>query len=82
MKMTIKAKGKDPERIITYFVGIKDHLIHKTSFTVHITEGPNAGVQWTQSNILTDINLKANKKAEDFQYTPPKDAKQERDLIL
>ena len=81
VKMTIPAKGEDAERVITYFVGMKDHLIHKTSFIVH----PADGVDWTQSNLLTDINLKAAKKAEDFQYSPPKDAKPEapkRELIL
>ena len=81
VKMTIPAKGETQERVITYFVGMKDHLIHKTSFIVH----PADGVDWTQSNLLTDINLKAAKKTEDFQYTPPKDAKPEapkRDIIL
>ena len=78
VKMTIKAKGQDPERVITYFVGQKDHLIHKTSFVVRTLEG----AEWTQSNLLTDINLKAAKKADDFQYAPPKDASPKREIIL
>lgn len=81
VKMTIKAKDKDPERVITYFVGQRDHLIHKTTYPVLSREGD----EWTESNVLTDINLKAAKKVDDFRYTPPKDAKPEapqRDIIL
>ncbi len=90
VKMTVRAKDQEPERIITYFVGQKDHLIHKTSFLVRIAQKLDEdgdvveGGEYTQSNILTDINLKAAKKAEDFQYTPPADAKPEapkRDFI-
>lgn len=70
VKMTLPAKDKTAERVITYFVGQKDHLIHKTSWLIS-----NQGAEITESNLLTDINFKATKKVEDFQYTPPKGVK-------
>ena len=81
VKMKIKATNKEPERVITYFIGQKDRLIHKTSWILRDAE---TDMEFTEANTMTDINLKAIKKADDFQYTPPRDAKPkapDRDVI-
>ena len=80
IKTKLKPVGAAPERVITYYVGQKDHLIHRTSWVEQAQDGESVVV----ANTLTDINLKADKKPEDFQYEPPKDAKivkPKRDII-
>jgi outer membrane lipoprotein-sorting protein len=68
VKFTIEATEETPERVITYAIGQKDKLIHRTVYEL----GPDV----IQTNTLSDINLKAEKKPEDFTFTPPKDAKE------
>ena len=80
VKAKLKPVGQAPERVITYYIGQKDHLIHRTAWVEQTQDGESVVV----ANTLTDINLKADKKPEDFQYEPPKDAKiikPKRDII-
>ncbi len=82
IKMKLKPTANNPERVITYAVGQKDKLIYRSSWLLQ-----TRGTTIVQSNTLSDINLKADKKPEDFAYTPPKDSKKfivkkNREVIL
>jgi len=81
--MKMKPVGGNPVRTLTYYVGQKDKLIHRASYDTLIT-GNISGIQ---TNVLTDINLNAEKKPSDFAYTPPKESrkfvlKKKREVIF
>lgn len=70
VKADMETPGPDGEmikRTITYYIGKNDALIHQAKFS----SGPQ-----TQTNNLTNIKLDAKKEKADFNYTPPKDAKE------
>ena len=86
IKMNLKAVDGNPARTITYFVGQKDKTIYRSSWVVE-QEAQGQIFKGEQSNILTDINLKAEKKPADFNYTPPTNAKKfvekkKREVVL
>ncbi len=60
-----------PERVMTYYIGQKDRLIHRATYPVPSDSDSNL----VQTNLLTEINLSAKLSAKDFVYTLPAGAK-------
>lgn len=71
--ITFNATPRDgvAARVMTYYIGQKDHLFYRASYPVPSTNN----VRLTQTNTLSDINLSAKLSVKDFAYTPPSGAK-------
>jgi outer membrane lipoprotein-sorting protein len=67
-----EAKGlNNSVRTITYTIGKRDSIIYRAVFSAGNPDESNQ----SQTNVLTNIKLTANKTPADFSYTPPKGAK-------
>lgn len=69
IRITWKEGGGN--RVLTYTIGQKDRLIHRTSWTAKIDETRNL----TQTNRLKNIKLNGAVAAKTFAFVPPKDTK-------
>jgi len=69
IRVTSKAGGDN--RVLTYAIGQKDRLIHRSSWTTKLDEK----VSMTQVNRLRNIKLNRPAATSLFAFDPPKDAK-------
>ena len=69
IRITWKEGGGN--RVLTYAIGQKDHLIHRTSWTAKIDETRTL----TQTNRLKNIKINKSLAATMFAFVPPKDTK-------
>jgi outer membrane lipoprotein-sorting protein len=69
IRITWKQVGGN--RVLTYAIGQKDRLIHRTSWTAKVNESVNL----TQTNRLKNIKLNGALATSAFAFVPPKDAK-------
>lgn len=66
----VTAKQSADSRVLTYAIGQKDHLVHRTSWTTRL----NDQLTLTQTNRLSNLHLNASTPSDLFAFVPPKDA--------
>jgi outer membrane lipoprotein-sorting protein len=73
VEFKLRPRNEAPERTLVYSVGKADRLIYKCLMRFQAN-----GRETIQTNLLSEINLKANLSQKDFLYTPPAGAKEVR----